>query len=404
MKSSASNDSKSGSKHASVSSSSLDSTKQKYPTSRLSSSSYVNPTIKRYGQAHRGLIEKTPKLLPEQSKMSNSKHKTGANPKHSKSQHPIKIPAMEDKSPEGAEDASRSNKERKHDEMRVEILSKMINKLKDSWNLDDMISHNHIKNDQIKTSEKKKSNVTASKGMVDERKLVNQDTTRKSSDQSAVFAAKPWDPLVVDWLQSLKLRDADKYIEIFMENELDMNGVRSLTEQQLRAMGIVALGTVNKMMQGIAKLNQSKLKSSLDQFETNGEALPTTSNRNVLKDNKKSSKVTHPDPYIGITQVLKSPIEASVSTLSSPSTDSAFAKAKTRRAAVESKSILKVDTVTQRRQSDRTTRVEKNARPTSGADSAGSGAHHGRRVPSTSLKTGMFNICFIIIIMTPKAN
>ncbi|XP_071087310.1 uncharacterized protein [Haliotis cracherodii] len=65
------------------------------------------------------------------------------------------------------------------------------------------------------------------------------------------------DPGVVSWLQDLGLRECSRYIEVFAENEIDMETVKDLTADQLNQMGITAVGPVNKILRAVSALKSS---------------------------------------------------------------------------------------------------------------------------------------------------
>ena len=67
------------------------------------------------------------------------------------------------------------------------------------------------------------------------------------------------DPAVASWLDSLDIKDTQKYMDIFGENELDLEGVKLLSEDQLRTMGVVAIGPLNKMLFAIKDLRGEDL-------------------------------------------------------------------------------------------------------------------------------------------------
>ncbi|XP_078601587.1 uncharacterized protein LOC144876309 [Branchiostoma floridae x Branchiostoma japonicum] len=65
------------------------------------------------------------------------------------------------------------------------------------------------------------------------------------------------DPAVAAWLASLNLMEQEKYVKIFADNEIDLEGLRLLSEDQLARMGVTAIGAMNKIMFGVEQLRNS---------------------------------------------------------------------------------------------------------------------------------------------------
>ena len=61
---------------------------------------------------------------------------------------------------------------------------------------------------------------------------------------------------VRQWLESLRLKEPQKYIDKFAEHEMDMRGIKLLGRNDLREMGIHALGPLNALCLGIEALNK----------------------------------------------------------------------------------------------------------------------------------------------------
>jgi hypothetical protein len=76
------------------------------------------------------------------------------------------------------------------------------------------------------------------------------------------------DPDVALWIKGLHLRDPEKYIKLFGEQEIDMESLRLINEKHLRAIGITAVGPVNKLMQGIRNLRGETFERYLEQFDS----------------------------------------------------------------------------------------------------------------------------------------
>lgn len=70
-------------------------------------------------------------------------------------------------------------------------------------------------------------------------------------------------PDVKLWLRRLGLLEEEKYFKIFSENEIDMDELSELTYEQLKEMGIVAIGALNKLLRGIAELKLDLKKQKL---------------------------------------------------------------------------------------------------------------------------------------------
>ncbi|XP_070553545.1 uncharacterized protein [Ptychodera flava] len=72
-----------------------------------------------------------------------------------------------------------------------------------------------------------------------------------------------YDPALSVWLYGLKLLDTDKYIQIFVDNEVTMEGVKLLTDKHLKEMGITAMGPLSKLSHGIKVLRGEVEEDSL---------------------------------------------------------------------------------------------------------------------------------------------
>ncbi|XP_046561668.1 serine/threonine-protein kinase BCK1/SLK1/SSP31-like [Haliotis rubra] len=68
---------------------------------------------------------------------------------------------------------------------------------------------------------------------------------------------------VVTWLQDLGLRDCNRYIKVFAENEIDMETLKDLTAEQLNQMGITAVGPVNKILRSVSALKSSSPSANM---------------------------------------------------------------------------------------------------------------------------------------------
>ncbi len=71
---------------------------------------------------------------------------------------------------------------------------------------------------------------------------------------------KVCDPEVQSWLETLKLKDIDKYVAMFTEHEVNMNSAILLGRNDLREMGVSALGPLNVLCAAIETLNEKKEK------------------------------------------------------------------------------------------------------------------------------------------------
>ena len=69
---------------------------------------------------------------------------------------------------------------------------------------------------------------------------------------------KACDEDIQKWLEGLILRETQKYVEIFGEHEINMQNVMLLTRNDLREMGISALGPLNTICTAIDVLNKEK--------------------------------------------------------------------------------------------------------------------------------------------------
>ena len=79
--------------------------------------------------------------------------------------------------------------------------------------------------------------------------------------------SKPCDEEVQNWIESLKLKETQKYVDLFDEHEIDMKNVHLLTRNDLREMGINALGPLNSLCSAINILAKEEVKMQTDQFQ-----------------------------------------------------------------------------------------------------------------------------------------
>ena len=119
---------------------------------------------------------------------------------------------------------------------KIEILTAVVDNLKKSWNLDDD-GYTPVSG---KVSASQKST-----------KLANASVPRKQNTSD-----------IVHWMQSLKLNEPKKYIDIFKQNKIDMECLKTLTERDLNSMGITAAGPVAKILRGIKALQHTAATSS----------------------------------------------------------------------------------------------------------------------------------------------
>ena len=117
-------------------------------------------------------------------------------------------------------DSQRSKVEKT--ENRIEVLNTMIEKLRESWHL-----------------EGGRSNSSSS----------TEEDTNKNRDA-----------FVVEWLSSLDLKNPEKYIDKFIDNEIDRGSLKLLDEHKLRCMGISAVGPLTKILRGIEELKKNGAK------------------------------------------------------------------------------------------------------------------------------------------------
>ncbi|XP_066287041.1 uncharacterized protein [Branchiostoma lanceolatum] len=97
------------------------------------------------------------------------------------------------------------------------------------------------------------------------------------------------DPAVAAWLASLNLMEQDKYVKIFADNEIDLEGLRLLSEDQLARMGVTAIGAMNKIMFGVEQLRNSFDKAK--EKSTKAE-VPTTERKEPVKGKPFSAGMT----------------------------------------------------------------------------------------------------------------
>lgn len=68
------------------------------------------------------------------------------------------------------------------------------------------------------------------------------------------------DEAVGRWLHALQLPNLAKYVEIFGQHEMDMESVRLLTIAQLHAMGIRAIGPLNKLLYAVRRMRPTSAR------------------------------------------------------------------------------------------------------------------------------------------------
>ncbi|KAK3099351.1 hypothetical protein FSP39_003147 [Pinctada imbricata] len=76
------------------------------------------------------------------------------------------------------------------------------------------------------------------------------------------------DPDVHLWLRQLGLLEEEKYVQMFAQNEIDMEVLVTLDEKHLEKMGVVALGAMKKLVRGIEELRSSAKKGKKDIIES----------------------------------------------------------------------------------------------------------------------------------------
>ena len=96
------------------------------------------------------------------------------------------------------------------------------------------------------------------------------------------------DEEVQKWLKTLKLRETQKYIDTFAEHEINMQNARLLTRNDLREMGISALGPLNSLCSAIDTLNKEKEVEARHQ-EAQGKVKSKTKSQSKAK--QKARKV-----------------------------------------------------------------------------------------------------------------
>ncbi|PAA61702.1 hypothetical protein BOX15_Mlig024048g2, partial [Macrostomum lignano] len=76
---------------------------------------------------------------------------------------------------------------------------------------------------------------------------------------ASTYSVRQLDPDVHRWLNSLSLRNPDKYAALFERHEIDMESLLLLnTEGQLRKLGVTAIGPMTKMLHSIRELNSQR--------------------------------------------------------------------------------------------------------------------------------------------------
>ncbi len=81
---------------------------------------------------------------------------------------------------------------------------------------------------------------------------------KSSAESKEAQKAKVCDNEVKLWLETLKLKEAQKYIDLFAEQEINMDSVVLLTRHQLRQMGVTAFGPLNSITSAIDILIKEK--------------------------------------------------------------------------------------------------------------------------------------------------
>ncbi|XP_013405886.2 probable serine/threonine-protein kinase drkD [Lingula anatina] len=87
------------------------------------------------------------------------------------------------------------------------------------------------------------------------------------SEHSNQVIALTCDREVASWLRTLHLQNAEKYLKIFAEHEIDMQSLKLLRERDLRSMGITAVGATSKILFAIKELQGEDFKSPV--YSTN---------------------------------------------------------------------------------------------------------------------------------------
>jgi SOS response regulatory protein OraA/RecX len=61
---------------------------------------------------------------------------------------------------------------------------------------------------------------------------------------------------ILEWIESLNLKDHRKYIEMFAQHEIDMESLKLMNAEQLKEIGVTAIGTLSKMLHSIEMLKE----------------------------------------------------------------------------------------------------------------------------------------------------
>ena len=123
------------------------------------------------------------------------------------------------------------------------------------------------------------------------------------------------DSSVLKWLQSLHLKDGEKYGRIFAEHEADMESLKLMTEEQLKEMGITAVGTLNKMVFSIKDMRGENIDIASSDL---GRAAPS----------EQKVKLLQGEPFADPTGRPHSGISATVSTLHDKVIETSSARSK----------------------------------------------------------------------------
>lgn len=86
----------------------------------------------------------------------------------------------------------------------------------------------------------------------------NRQNSLQSPDIQSPKPVPKCDPDVHLWLRRLGLLEEEKYVQIFAENEIDMEELILLSPEQLNKIGVVAVGAFNKLVRGIEELQQTQ--------------------------------------------------------------------------------------------------------------------------------------------------
>ena len=117
-----------------------------------------------------------------------------------------------------------------------------------------------------------------------------------------VPTSKPCDE-VQNWIESLKLKEPQKYVDIFGDHEIDMKNVHLLTRNDLREMGVNALGPLNSFCSAIDILTKEKeVKIEKDKFQGQNKSKAKGSMKKTSKAGTLESSPMKTENKIGNTE------------------------------------------------------------------------------------------------------